>query len=172
MVVRLEAMEISRWTVMLMWSSRLRSREMAWRQKGQVFKRKKVTKGNSKIFELSELLNGSNSRRERGYHLKIKKKTDFLIRYFLHLHFKCYPKSPLYSPSALLPNPPTPAFWLWHSPVLGHIFFARPIGLSSQWWLTRPSSATYAARDMSSRGYWLVHIVVPPLGLQLLGYFL
>jgi hypothetical protein len=30
------------------------------------------------------------------------------IRYFLHLHFKCYPKSPLYSPPALLPNPPTP----------------------------------------------------------------
>jgi hypothetical protein len=26
----------------------------------------------------------------------------FFIRYFLHLHFKCYPKSPLYHP------PPTP----------------------------------------------------------------
>jgi hypothetical protein len=25
--------------------------------------------------------------------------------------------------------------------------FARPRGLSSQWWPTRPSSATYAARD-------------------------
>jgi hypothetical protein len=25
---------------------------------------------------------------------------NFLIRYFLHLHFKCYPKSP--------PDPPTP----------------------------------------------------------------
>jgi hypothetical protein len=25
-------------------------------------------------------------------------------------------------------------------------------GLSSQWWLTRPSYATYAARDMSSGG--------------------
>jgi hypothetical protein len=27
------------------------------------------------------------------------------IRYFLHLHFKCYPKSPLYPPRSLLPNP-------------------------------------------------------------------
>jgi hypothetical protein len=26
----------------------------------------------------------------------------------------------------LLPNPPTPASWPWHSPVLGHIIFARP----------------------------------------------
>ena len=32
-------------------------------------------------------------------------------------------KSP---PPALLPNPPTPASWPWHSPVLGHIIFARP----------------------------------------------
>jgi hypothetical protein len=45
----------------------------------------------------------------------------FLIRYFLHLHFKCYPKSPLYPPPALVPNPPTPALWPWRPPVLGHI---------------------------------------------------
>jgi hypothetical protein len=48
------------------------------------------------------------------------------IRYFLHLHFKCYPKSPLYAPSPLLPYPPTPASWPWISPLLGHIKFARP----------------------------------------------
>ena len=72
---------------------------------------------------------------------------SFFIRYFLHLHFKCYPKSPLYPPPTLLPYPPTPTSWPWSSPVLGHIKFARPRGLSSQWWLTRPSSATYAARD-------------------------
>jgi hypothetical protein len=92
--------------------------------------------------------------------------TFFLIRYFLYLHFKCYPKSPLYPPPTLLPYPPTPTSWPWHSPVLGHIKFARPRGLSSHWWPTRPSSATYAARDTSSEGYWLVHIVVPPIGLQ------
>jgi hypothetical protein len=34
------------------------------------------------------------------------------------------------------------------------------------WLLTRPSSATYATRDTSFVGYWLVHIVVPPIGLQ------
>jgi hypothetical protein len=27
----------------------------------------------------------------------------------------------------LLPNPPTPASWPWHSPELGYIIFARPI---------------------------------------------
>jgi hypothetical protein len=53
------------------------------------------------------------------------------IRYFLHLHFKCYPKSPLYSPPALLPYTPTPTSWPWLSPVLGHIKFAIPRGLSS-----------------------------------------
>jgi hypothetical protein len=53
-------------------------------------------------------------------------------------------KSPL--PSPLLPYPPTPTSWPWHSPVLRHIKFARPMDLSFE--------------------YWLVHIVVPPIGLQ------
>jgi hypothetical protein len=77
---------------------------------------------------------------------------QFFIRYFLHLHFKCYPESSLNPPPTLLPYPPTPTSWPWCSPVLGHIKFARPRGLSSQWWPTRPSSATYAARDMSTGG--------------------
>jgi hypothetical protein len=50
----------------------------------------------------------------------------FFLRYFLHLHFKCYPQSPLYPPPALLSNPPTPASWPWHFPVLGHMIFERP----------------------------------------------
>jgi hypothetical protein len=78
--------------------------------------------------------------------------SSIFIRYLLHLHFKCYPEISLYPPRALLPYPPTPASWPWHSPVLGHIKFSVPRSLSSQWWLTRPSSATYAARDMSSGG--------------------
>jgi hypothetical protein len=33
--------------------------------------------------------------------------------------------------------------------------------------LMTSDSDTYAARDMSSGGYWLVQIVVPPIGLQI-----
>jgi hypothetical protein len=50
----------------------------------------------------------------------------FFIRYFLHLHFKCYPESSLYPPCALLPNPPTPTSWPWHSPAWGQRIFTRP----------------------------------------------
>jgi len=74
---------------------------------------------------------------------------------------------PRVPPSPPLPYPPTPTSWPWRSPILRHIKFARPMGLSFQWWLTKPSSDTYAARDRSSGGYWLVHIVVPPIGLQI-----
>jgi hypothetical protein len=88
------------------------------------------------------------------------------LRYFLYLHFKCYLESSLYPPSALFPYPPTPTSWPWHSPVLGHIKFVRLRGLSSQWWPSRPSYARYAARYTSSGGYWLVHTVVLPIGLQ------
>jgi hypothetical protein len=50
----------------------------------------------------------------------------FFIRYFHHLQFKCYPKSPLYPRPTLLSNSPTPPSWPWYSPVLGHIIFAKP----------------------------------------------
>jgi hypothetical protein len=75
-------------------------------------------------------------------------------------------KSPTPSSPSLLPCLPTPTSWPWCSPVLRHIKFARPRGLSSQWWPTRLSSDTYVARDTSSGGYWVVHIVVPLIGLQ------
>jgi hypothetical protein len=48
---------------------------------------------------------------------------NIFIRYFPHLHFHCYPKSPPYAPPQL-PYPPTPTFWPWRSHVLGHIKFA------------------------------------------------
>jgi hypothetical protein len=57
-------------------------------------------------------------------------------------------KSPI--PTPPIPYPPTPPFWPWCSPVLGHIQFASLKDLSFQWWLTRPSFDTYAARDKSS----------------------
>jgi hypothetical protein len=52
-------------------------------------------------------------------------------------------RSPTY-PLALL-GPGVPLYW-------GIYKFARPMGLSFHWWPTRPSSDSYAARDMSSRG--------------------
>ena len=36
------------------------------------------------------------------------------------------PKVPYTLPPALLPNPPTPASWPWHSSVLGHRNFTGP----------------------------------------------
>ena len=40
-------------------------------------------------------------------------------------------KFPILSPT-LLPYSPTPTSWPWRSPVLGHIKFVRPKGLSFQ----------------------------------------
>jgi hypothetical protein len=57
-------------------------------------------------------------------------------------------KSPI--PYPPLPCPPIPIFWPWCSPVLGHIKFVCPMGLSFQGWPTRPSFDTYAARVKSS----------------------
>jgi hypothetical protein len=47
----------------------------------------------------------------------------FFIRYFVYIHFKCYPESSL-PPLPRSPYQPTPASWPWLSPVLGHIKFA------------------------------------------------
>jgi hypothetical protein len=57
------------------------------------------------------------------------------------------------SPKSPIPSPhPLPLLGLGIPPILKHIKFARLMGLSFQWWPTRPSSATYAARDTSSGG--------------------
>jgi hypothetical protein len=95
------------------------------------------------------------------------------IFYWVFISFT-FPMLSQKSPHTLpprLPYPCTPTSWPWRSPVLRHIKFARPMGLSFHWWPTRPSSDSYAARDTSSGvgvgGYWLVHIVVPPIGLQI-----
>jgi hypothetical protein len=94
----------------------------------------------------------------------------FLFIYlFLFVIFFIYISSAISKfpiPSAPLPYPPTPTSWPWRFPVLRHIKFARPRGLSFHWWPTSPSSDTYAARDTSSEGYWLGHIVIPPIGLK------
>jgi hypothetical protein len=68
----------------------------------------------------------------RAKYLGNMEKFVYLFIYlFIYIHFKCHPESSLYPPSTLLPYPPTPASWPWHSPVLGHIKFAIPRGLSS-----------------------------------------
>jgi hypothetical protein len=57
----------------------------------------------------------------------------FTIYFFIYISnvisFPGFPsKNPLFPspPPPLLTNPPTPASWLWRSPVLGHIKFAIP----------------------------------------------
>jgi hypothetical protein len=63
----------------------------------------------------------------RSVGLRLVLCTLVFIRYFLHLYFKCYSESPLYPPPTHpAPNQPTPASWLWHSPILGHMISARP----------------------------------------------
>jgi hypothetical protein len=85
--------------------------------------------------------------------------------YFIYIS-NAIPKVPHTLPHPL-PHPPTPTSWPWRFPVLRQIKFTRPMGLSFHWWRTRPSSDTYAARDTSSGEYWVVHIVVPPIRLQI-----
>jgi hypothetical protein len=73
----------------------------------------------------------------------------FLLGIFLVYIFNAIPKVPhIHTPP--IPYPPTPPFWPWHSPVLRHLKLASSMGLSLQWWPTRPSFDAYAARDKSS----------------------
>jgi hypothetical protein len=86
------------------------------------------------------------------------------IRYFLHLHFQCYRKVPQTLPP--LPSYPHSHFLALTFPCTEAYKVCKTNGPLFPLWPTRPSSDTYAARDTSSGGYWLVHIVAPPIGLQ------
>jgi hypothetical protein len=109
------------------------------------------------------------------------------IRYFLNLHLECYPiswfplqKSPTPSLLLLLTNLPTPTSWSSHFPILWHRTFTGPwaypptvdrLGLPLLHMQLEPWVPTCVFFDwwFSTRelwGYWLVHIVVPPMGLQ------
>jgi hypothetical protein len=84
------------------------------------------------------------------------------------------------SPFTLLPNPPTPASWTWHSPKLEHRTFTRPmastpiddrLGHPLLHILLEPGVPPCVLFDWWSSprelwGYWLVHIVVLPIGRQ------
>jgi hypothetical protein len=74
-------------------------------------------------------------------------------------------KSPIHSPCPA-PLPTHSHFLALAFPCTGAYNLCKIKGLFSQWRPTRPSSATYAARDTSFGRYWLVHIIVPPIGLQ------
>jgi hypothetical protein len=97
----------------------------------------------------------------------------FFWRYFLYLHFKCYPLSrfhPPWKPTITPPPspllwgcsptyPPTPTYPPWNSSTLRHpASLQRTKGLSCHWCLTRPSSATCAAGALDPSMYtpWLV----------------
>ena len=87
----------------------------------------------------------------------------FLLCIFLNYISNAIPKV---SPPPPLPYPPIPIFWPWRSPVLGHIKFACPWAfLSSDGRLGH----LLICMQLETRapGYWLVHNVVPPIGLQI-----
>ena len=83
--------------------------------------------------------------------------SNFLLGIFFIYISNAIPKVP-HTLSSILPpllSPPIPTSWPWCSPVLRHIKFAIPRGLSSQ-----------CSQRHKLWGYWLVHIVVLPIGLQ------
>jgi hypothetical protein len=78
----------------------------------------------------------------------------FIYLFMLHIFLNYISNAIQKVPHTLPPNTSLPThshfFWPWRSPVLEHIKFASPMGLSFQWWPTRPSFDTYAARVKSS----------------------
>jgi hypothetical protein len=79
------------------------------------------------------------------------------IRYFLYLHFKCYPlysfplrKPPILSLLPLLTNPPYSHFPVIALFYTGALSLYKAKSLFSHWCPTRPSSVTYAAGAIES----------------------
>ena len=115
---------------------------------------------------LSELLSRLSSPSNIYIYIYIVVLFLFFIRYFLYLHFKCYPLPRFPSENLLFP-PPSPCSPT-HSLLLpgpGQFSYTRissphrTKGLSSHWWpADRPSSATYEAGAMgpSMCTLWLV----------------
>jgi hypothetical protein len=93
-------------------------------------------------------MGGQRNERDWGTWCKIHKELRnvvFLNYVFSSITFPMLSqKSPPPSSPPPLPYSPTPIFWPWRSPVLGHIKFAWPMGLSFQWWPTRPSFDVFA----------------------------
>jgi hypothetical protein len=88
---------------------------------------------------------------------------NFLLDIFFIYISNAIPKVPYTLPHTLLTNP----LWTWHFPVLGHIIFARPRAsppIDGQ--LGHPLLHMQVETQARGGGYWLVHIVVPLIGLQ------
>ena len=90
----------------------------------------------------------------------------YFIRYFPHLHFQHYPKSPPYprlshSPTHSLPlfDPGVPLYW-------GIISVHAQSGSFSRDGLLG-NLLIHMLLQTRALGYWLVHNVVPPIALQI-----
>ena len=101
------------------------------------------------------------------------KKLDIFFIYISN--FKCYPESLLYPPPSTAPLPTHSRFLALAFPCTGEYKVCktkRPL------FPVMANQATFCyicSQRHELRGYWLVHIVVPPIGfqaLQLLGHFL
>jgi hypothetical protein len=90
------------------------------------------------------------------------------------------PKTPYTIPLPLPPNPPTPTSLSWHSPTLGHLAFSAPrtsppidiqqghplLHMYQEPWVPPCVLFGWWFSPWGLWGYWLVHIVVFPMGLQ------
>jgi hypothetical protein len=84
------------------------------------------------VIQLSEAATDLEYSREKDTLGSISFFPNFLLDIFFIYISNAIPKVPYTLSPALLPYPPTPTFWPWHSPVLGHIKFARPRDFSSR----------------------------------------
>jgi hypothetical protein len=88
-------------------------------------------------------------------------------------------KPPIPSPLPLLPHPPTPASLSWHSPILGHRAFTGPrrspiddqqghplLHMQLELWVPLCVLFGWWFSPREFWGYWLVHVVVPPMRLK------
>ena len=100
-----------------------------------------------------------------GHSIKLSLFYYILLDIFFIYISNAIPKVPYTLLPTLLPNPPTPTSWLWHSPVLGHMVFARPRASPS---IDGRLNHRLLHMQLETHfwGYWLVHIVVSPIGLQ------
>ena len=89
----------------------------------------------------------------------------FFIRYLAHLHFQCYTKSPPYPPPPI-PLPTLSPFLALAFPCTGaYKVYVSNGPLSSDGRLGH--LLLHMQLESRAPGYWLVHNVVPPIGLQI-----